>query len=92
MMSRGYAQPAATNYGPPKTSGLAIASLVCSLTFLPGFIPGIICGHFARRNFRRDPSLKGGGMATAGLIIGYLTLAFGIAYLVFGKAGLGKAF
>jgi hypothetical protein len=92
MLSRSFAQPAAANSGPPKTSGLAIASLVCSLTFCPGFIPGIICGHLARRNFKRDPSLKGGGMATAGLIIGYFTLAFGIGFLALGTAGFVSAF
>lgn len=92
IMSRSYAQPAATNSGPPKTSGLAIASLVCSLTTCPGFIPGIICGHLARRAFKRDPSLKGGGMATAGLIIGYFTLAFTVGFLVLSAAGFVSAF
>src|SRR5580704_12739629 len=77
VMSRTHAQPTAPGPGRPggpggqKTSGLAIASLVGCL----GFIPGIICGHLARRNIRRDPSLKGGGLAMAGLIISYLSLA-----------------
>jgi hypothetical protein len=82
VMSRSYAQPQAPGPGggTQKTSGLAIASLVCSLTFCLGFIPGIICGHLARRNMRRDPSLKGAGFATAGLIISYFTLAFTIGF------------
>ena len=60
-----------------QTSGLAIASLVCSLLSLVtciGWLPGIICGHMARSRIRRNPSLKGGGVATAGLLIGYLFL------------------
>ena len=60
-----------------KTSGLAVASLVCSLASLImciGWIPGIICGHIAKSRIRRDPSLKGNGLATAGLVIGYLFL------------------
>lgn len=63
----------------PKTSGLAVASLVCScagLVFGPlGFIPGIICGHLARGRLKRDPSLAGRGLATAGLVVGYGVLA-----------------
>ncbi len=61
----------------PRTSRLAIASLVCSLTSLVtcvGWLPGIICGHLAKSRIRRDPSLKGNGLATAGLTIGYLFL------------------
>ena len=60
-----------------RTSGLAIASLVCSLSSLitcVGWLPGIICGHLAKSRIRRNPSLKGSGLATAGLIIGYLIL------------------
>ena len=60
-----------------RTSRLAIASLVCSLLSLitcVGWLPGIICGHLAKAQFRRDSSLKGSGLATAGLVIGYLTL------------------
>ncbi len=61
----------------PRTSRLAIASLVCSLASLVtciGWIPGIICGHLAKSRIRRDSSLKGNGLATAGLTIGYLIL------------------
>jgi len=60
-----------------RTSGLAVASLVCSLSSLVtciGWLPGIICGHLAKGRIRRDSSLKGNGIATAGLAIGYLIL------------------
>jgi hypothetical protein len=60
-----------------RTCGLAIASLVCSLSSLitcVGWLPGIICGHLAKSRIRRNPSFKGSGLATAGLIIGYLIL------------------
>ncbi len=63
----------------PRTCGLAIASLVLScMSFLLwplGFLPGIICGHLARREIRRDPGLEGDGLALAGLIIGYVFAA-----------------
>jgi len=60
-----------------RTSRLAIASVVCSLSSLitcVGWLPGIICGHLAKSRIRRNPSLKGSGLATTGLIIGYLIL------------------
>jgi ribosomal protein S27E len=63
-----------------RTSRLAIASLVCSLSSFVtciGWLPGIICGHMAKSRIRRNPSLKGNGLATAGLIIGYLILILG---------------
>ena len=69
----------------PKTSGLAIASLVLSLSTLLigiGFIPGIICGHIARAKIKKDPTLGGDGLAKAGLIIGYLFLSGGVIALV----------
>jgi hypothetical protein len=50
-----------------------VASLICSLTCI-GWLPGIICGHLAKSRIRRDPSLQGGGLALAGLVIGYALL------------------
>lgn len=66
-----------------KTSGLAIASLICSLASAVtciGWLPGIICGHIAKVKIRRDPALKGSGIATAGLVIGYLFLISEVSY------------
>lgn len=79
---------------PEKTSGLAIASLICSLSsFLTciGWIPGIICGHLAKAQMRRDTNLKGSGMATAGLVIGYVLLALNILGLVFFAAAFKRS-
>jgi hypothetical protein len=81
VSSRMETPPPFTGYhastAPPRTSGLAIASLVCSLASLVtciGWLPGIICGHMARSRMRRDSSLKGKGLAKAGLAIGYFIL------------------
>ena len=81
-----HAAPPAVDLPPPepiapKTSGLAIASLVFSLIGI-GFIPGIICGHMARSRIRKDPSLGGLGLANTGLIVGYLLLLIAIAGLI----------
>jgi hypothetical protein len=59
---------------PGPFSGLAAASLICSV-FVPfGSIPGIICGHLARARMRRNIFLEGGKMAKAGLLISYCML------------------
>lgn len=68
-----------------KTSGLAKASLGLSIASLGigplGFIPGIICGHLARKQIRTDPRLTGNGLAAAGLWIGYGFFILGLGAL-----------
>lgn len=83
----------------PPPSGLAITSLVCgilSVTLLPLLtsIPAIVCGHVAQARIKRAAgTIGGGGMAFAGMLIGYLSFALmipviailaGIAVPVFG--------
>ena len=68
--------------GRKKTSGLALASLICSggsFIVFPLFIPGIICGHMARRRLAQDPLLSGTGLAKTGLILGYIALGLYLA-------------
>ena len=87
----------------PPASGLAITSLVCgilSVTMLPLLtsIPAIVCGHMAQGRIKREPGVAGGGgMAMAGLIMGYLSFALvipmiailaGIALPVFSQVQL----
>jgi hypothetical protein len=67
---------------PLRTSGLAIASLACSLLGPVCCIPAIICGHLALRRMGREPPLRGYGLAIAGLIIGYIILGISIAVTV----------
>ena len=69
-----------------KTEPLAIWSFVLSLLGLVccGFvlgIPGVICGHLALSKLQKDPQLQGKGLATAGLVIGYVAIACWIIYL-----------
>jgi hypothetical protein len=58
--------------------GLAISSLVLSILSIVigpfGCIPGIICGHLARKKTDRDTKSPDRGIALAGLIVGYLFL------------------
>ena len=71
-----------------KTEPLAIWSLVLSLLglFCCGFvlgIGGVVCGHLALSKLQREPHLQGKGLATAGLIIGYIAIVFWLMYVVF---------
>ncbi len=73
---QGQAYPA----GPQQTDGKAVASLVLGIlsifmcfSFLTG-IPAVIFGHISKANIRKSMGrLKGDGMATAGLIMGYVS-------------------
>ena len=72
---------------PPRTAGPArlrpaVTSLICgilSVTVLPGLaaIVAIICGHVARGGIRKSAgTLRGDGMAAAGLVTGYFGIGF----------------
>ncbi len=77
--------PAPNQYPPPaRTNGFAIASLVCSLaTFVfcgIGTVLGIVFGHVARHQIKRTGE-GGGGLALAGLIIGYASIGLGVVVI-----------
>src|SRR5438067_1839497 len=60
-----------------KTEPLAIWSFVLSVLslFCCGFIlgiPGVICGHLALSKLQKELELQGKGVATEGLVIGYI--------------------
>ncbi|UCD90953.1 MAG: DUF4190 domain-containing protein [Desulfobacterales bacterium] len=66
---------------PPATSKYSIMAVISlSLSCLSvligpiGYIPGIIFGHAARSECKKNPQLLGSGTALVGLIIGYLCL------------------
>src|SRR5437762_13824102 len=68
----------------PLTASTAIWSLVLAiLSFFCGWlitaIPAVICGHIARSKIRKSGGALGGtGIATAGLILGYIALVLGV--------------
>jgi hypothetical protein len=77
--------PPITGYASqPKTSGLAIWSLVLGILSLVCFsifaaIPGVICGHLACSRIKRSAgALTGQGLAIAGLVTGYLGIAWAV--------------
>jgi len=77
--------PPVTGSAPqPKTPALAIWSLVLGILSLMCFsifaaIPAVICGHIAWSRIKRSGGvLVGDGLAIAGLIIGYIGIAFAV--------------
>jgi hypothetical protein len=79
-------QPMPTRPMVQKTNGSAIASLVLSILGLFGIgsVLGIIFGHRARKEIRASGGYEGGeGLATAGIVIGWVTLALFAVALAF---------
>jgi hypothetical protein len=69
-------------YQPPPPAGtnsMAIASMVLGVAefFTAGLtaIPAVICGHIARRQMK-ETSQRGDGLATSGLVLGYMAIIF----------------
>jgi hypothetical protein len=73
----------------PRKSTLAKVSLIlaCCSPLTPlfiGSIGGIVCGHMALAEFRRDPNLTGRKLAVWGLAIGYISIPLALlsGYLI----------
>jgi hypothetical protein len=77
----GYGYP----YVPPqRTNGLAIASMVLGILWLYwiGSILALVFGYIARNQIR-ERGEAGGGMATAGIVLGWIGVGFiGLAIVV----------
>ena len=72
---------------PPETSGKAIFSLVSGILvlFAPFSVCAVIFGHLALSEIRRNPGrLKGRGLAIAGIVLGYLGVAFTLGLIGMG--------
>jgi uncharacterized protein DUF1707/uncharacterized protein DUF4190 len=63
----------------PGTNSMAIAAMVLGVAefFTAGLtaIPAVICGHVARRQMRATAQ-RGDGLATGGLVLGYMAIIF----------------
>ena len=82
--------PNPPSYYAPPNSSMAVISLVSGIlgwTILPvlGSIVAIVTGHMAKNEIRESNGRIGGdGLATAGLILGYLSLGLGLIGLCIG--------
>jgi Domain of unknown function (DUF4190) len=64
-----------------ETSGMAIASLICAFLIAP---VGVILGHIALNQIKDSNGQLGGrGLAIAGLIVGYASIALGLIFVAF---------
>lgn len=72
---------------PQETNILAIISLISALlgwfgVFGLGGLAAVVTGHIAKAQIRDSGGRMGGdGLATAGLVLGYLNIAFGLLLL-----------
>jgi len=91
----GYPPGTWPGYAPPRTNGFAVASLVLSLVgWLPcgvGSVLAVIFGFIARDQIKRSQSREhGSGMATAGIVIGFVAIALWLLFFVIGLAHSGS--
>ena len=96
-----YPGPYPGPYGPPPfgrparhTNGAAVAALVLGIaefwTLGLTAVPALICGHTARAQIRRQGG-EGAGMATAGIVLGWLAVGFwGLVVVLAVLAGTGS--
>lgn len=76
-----YQPPYGQDYQPTETSGWAIFSLISGVLawlgiFGLGGIAAVIAGHIAKNQIRSSGGrVSGDGMATIGLVLGYLNIA-----------------
>ena len=82
LTQREWTLPARTG----RTDPLAIAALVCGVIQFCGVFPAgifaIVFGHKARRRIR-ETGEDGDGLALAGLILGYISLALFLITIIF---------
>lgn len=96
-----YGYPAPYYPPTPQTNGLAIAAMVVSIVSVitcpcPIGIAGAIMGHYARRQIR-ERGESGEGMATAGIVVGWITAGLALLLIlvyvgIFIMAGVNGAF
>jgi Domain of unknown function (DUF4190) len=89
----GYPPGYAPAPGPPAagTNGLAIASLVLGILWLywVGSILALVFGYVARRQIAQGQGLQGGrGLATAGIVLGWIGIGFLALFVVLAMVGL----
>jgi hypothetical protein len=80
--------PYGYGYPPPqRTNGMAIASMVLGILWLywVGSILALIFGYIAKKQIR-ERGESGGGMATAGIVLGWVGIGILVVVIVFGIA------
>ncbi len=82
--------PPAVYQPPASTNSLARASMILGVAefFSMGLtaVPAVICGHIAKREMRLTGQ-RGDGLATAGLVLGYMAIIFWAVIIVLAVLG-----
>ena len=79
-----YGQPDGQPALAPRTNGMAIAALACGIGgffVFPASFAAVALGYIARREIRRTGN-TGDGMATAGLVLGYIGSVIGVLLII----------
>jgi hypothetical protein len=82
-----YPSPPGYGYSPPQNNGLAVASMIAGILAwiaapVVAAVAAVVMGHMALGQIKRTGE-AGGGMALAGLILGYLNIVGGLLVLCF---------
>lgn len=87
-----YHQPAPYYAAPRPTNGLAIASMVLGIIWLywVGSILALVFGYIAKRQIT-ERGEGGGGMATAGIVLGWIGVGFLALFIAIGLASFFAA-
>jgi hypothetical protein len=79
-------QPQPMPGGPGTTNGMAVAAMVCGIVqfcglWFLGTIPALVLGYMARKQIRQTGE-QGDGMATAGIILGWVGVGLTILFVI----------
>jgi hypothetical protein len=88
------ARPPAPGFAQPATNGLAIASLVLGILWLywVGSVLALVFGYMARQQIDRAQGAQGGrGLATAGIVLGWIGIGFLALFMVVLLIGLASS-
>ena len=87
------ARPFAPGYRASSTNGLAVASLVLGILWIYwiGSVLALVFGYIARRQIAERQGMQDGrGMATAGIVLGWVGIGFLALVIVLGIAGMAS--
>lgn len=76
---------------PRTTNGFAVASLVLGILFIGGIgsILALVFGYIAKSRIDQSPGVEGGrGMATAGIVLGWVGVGFILLMIVLMVVGV----
>jgi hypothetical protein len=78
----------------PRTEPFAIASIACAVAnffglFFIGAILAIVFGKMSQKKIAQNPGLEGASLARAGIIVGWVGIGLGVAFILLAFAFLG---